>query len=180
MEKVLIEALQFAAYKHRDQRRKDKQETPYINHPIAVTHILAIEAGLDDVILLTAALLHDTIEDTETMSEEITKLFGQEVTDLVLELTDIQTVPRVERYATQLKKAPHYSSRAKLIKLADKIANMRDATTSPPALWSSERLMAHYDQSSKVVDILRGTNPKLEALFDQARLQALAAFPKSA
>jgi guanosine-3',5'-bis(diphosphate) 3'-pyrophosphohydrolase len=179
MSELLIKALQFAADKHRYQMRKD-EKTPYINHPIAVAHILAVEAGIDDEVLLAAALLHDTIEDTETTAEEMTSIFGQEITALVLEATDVQDVPREMRYATQLKKASHYSGRVKLLKLADKIANMRDATHTPPALWTNERRRIHFDQSLKVVDILRGTHEKLEALFDQAYADAIASIPKSA
>ena len=67
----LIDALAFAAHKHRDQRRKDVEASPYINHPIALARVLSIEGGIDDVDVICAALLHDTIEDTETSEEEL-------------------------------------------------------------------------------------------------------------
>jgi (p)ppGpp synthase/HD superfamily hydrolase len=55
----LISAVDFAAVKHKDQRRKDKFKTPYINHPIGVAYILSIEGGVEDLQVLQAALLHE-------------------------------------------------------------------------------------------------------------------------
>ena len=72
----LLDALAFAAEKHRLQRRKDAEASPYINHPIALARVLCNEAGVTDTVVLCAALLHDTIEDTNTTAEELRKRFG--------------------------------------------------------------------------------------------------------
>ena len=98
----LLKAADFAAKKHRDQRRKDSTKTPYINHPIGVAHILAEEGQVDDLAVLQAALLHDTVEDTETSFEEIEQLFGREVRDIVDEVTDDRTLHYAERKRRQV------------------------------------------------------------------------------
>ena len=165
---LLVKAIAFAADKHRNQRRKDKDSSPYINHPIALADVLANEAGIDDQNVLIAAILHDTIEDTETTQEELSRLFGDAITAIVLEVTDNKALPKAERKRLQIQHAPHASRRAKLVKLADKICNLRDIASSPPAEWSLERHREYYDWAKQVVDGLRGTHPTLEHLFDQA------------
>ena len=111
----LLEAVDFAAYKHRFQLRKDKEATPYINHPIRVAKILS-EAGEDDIDLLIAAVLHDTIEDTETTTDELKRQFGDVVCSLVLEVTDNKDLPKEERKRLQILNAPKKSERAKKLK----------------------------------------------------------------
>lgn len=165
---LLVKAIAFAADKHRNQRRKDKDSSPYINHPIALADVLANEAGIDDQNVLIAAILHDTIEDTETTQEELSRLFGDAITAIVLEVTDNKALPKAERKRLQIQHAPHASRRAKLVKLADKICNLRDIASSPPAEWSLERRREYYDWAKQVTDGLRGTHPTLEHLFDQA------------
>ncbi len=172
MDKIVIQALKFAAFKHRYQQRQsgDDQPIPYLNHPIEVMHILS-EAGITNPDILSAALLHDTLEDTETTIEELLQHFGPTITNLVIEATDDQTPPRAERYAAQVVKVPHYSHDAKLIKLADRIANIKDSII-PPATWSRERQLGHFAQSQKIVNLMRGTHEKLEAMYDKAFQQA--------
>ena len=165
MNKLLC-AISFAATKHRDQRRKDLAASPYINHPIALANVLANEAGIDDERVLVAALLHDTVEDTETTEQELAKEFGQEIAGIVLEVTDDKALPKVERKRLQIEHAGTISRRAKLVKLADKICNLRDILASPPANWSTERKQAYFDWASKVVAGVRGVHPNLEAVFD--------------
>jgi guanosine-3',5'-bis(diphosphate) 3'-pyrophosphohydrolase len=164
---LLTRAAAFAADKHRDLRRKDIDAPPYINHPIAVANTLAAEAGVDDKIVLAAALLHDTIEDTGTTEGELEAAFGAEVTGVVVEVTDNKALPKAERKRLQVEHAPHLSLRAKLVKLADKISNLRDISTSPPADWSLERKREYFDWAKRVVDGMRGSHARLEALFDQ-------------
>jgi guanosine-3',5'-bis(diphosphate) 3'-pyrophosphohydrolase len=164
---LIMRAAAFAADKHRDLRRKDVDASPYINHPIAVANTLAAEAGVDDKVVLAAALLHDTIEDTDTTESELKAAFGAEVTGVVVEVTDNKALPKAERKRLQVEHAPHLSHRAKLVKLADKISNLRDISTSPPADWSLERKREYFDWSKSVVDGMRGTHARLEALFDQ-------------
>ena len=164
----LIFALAFAAHKHRDQRRKDVAASPYINHPIALANVLANEAHVDDETALIAAILHDTIEDTDTTAEELLRDFGPEVAAIVLEVTDDKSLPKAERKRLQVVHAGEISQRAKLVKLADKICNLRDIAHSPPAGWSLERQQAYFDWARAVVDGLRGVHPELERLFDEA------------
>ncbi len=164
---LTIKALTFSARKHRDQRRKDAEGTPYVNHPIELLNILVNEAGIEDAETLAAALLHDTIEDTETRVEEIENEFGLVIASLVMEVTDDKTLSKLERKAMQIHHAPHLSDKARLVKLADKIANLRDIQRSPPVGWELERRQAYFDWASDVVKGIRGTHPHLEALFDE-------------
>ena len=164
----VISAISFAADKHRNQRRKDIEASPYINHPIALANILANEAGIEDEKVLVAAILHDTIEDTETTTQELADLFGDDVTAIVLEVTDDKSLPKAERKRLQVEHAPTISRRAKLVKLADKIANLRDIAASPPADWPLQRQQEYFDWAKAVVDGLRGIHPTLERIFDEA------------
>ncbi|WP_321952036.1 HD domain-containing protein [Paraburkholderia bannensis] len=165
---LLIQAAAFAAEKHRNQRRKDAHASPYINHPIALANVLSNEGDVNDQVVLIAALLHDTIEDTETTAAEIETQFGLEVAQIVQEVTDDKRLPKAERKRLQIEHAAHISAQAKLVKLADKIANLRDIANSPPADWSLERKREYFAWSKAVVDQLRGVHSKLEAIFDQA------------
>jgi GTP diphosphokinase / guanosine-3',5'-bis(diphosphate) 3'-diphosphatase len=166
--KTLIQALAFAAEKHRHQRRKDAHASPYINHPIELAHVLSAEAGIEDERVLVAAVLHDTIEDTQTTKQELAKLLGQEVADIVSEVTDDQTLLKADRKRLQIEHASGLSRGAKLVKLADKICNLRDMVYNPPHTWPLERRQEYFDWAKAVVDGLRGVHPKLEHLFDEA------------
>jgi len=163
----VLKAAAFAAEKHRDQRRKDAEASPYINHPIALANVLANEGGVTDTNVICAALLHDTIEDTETTEAELRAAFGDEITDIVLEVTDDKSLAKHVRKQRQIDHAPHISAEAKLVKLADKICNLRDILESPPAGWSAERKQEYFDWAAKVVDGGRGAHPALEAAFDR-------------
>ena|SRR5687768_14299272 len=165
---AIFDALQFAAHKHRDQRRKDPEASPYINHPIALANILWASGGIHDLDVICAALLHDTVEDTETTEAELVARFGKKVASIVMEVTDDKRLVKTERKQLQIDHAPHLSREAKLVKLADKIANVRDVASSPPANWPLERRREYFDWAKRVVDGLRGVNAKLEALFDEA------------
>lgn len=167
--KLLVKALTFAANKHRNQRRKNIDAFPYINHPISLVNILCNEVQITDINVICSALLHDTVEDTETTAEELTLEFGQVISDIVMEVTDDQAiVVRQKRKQLQIEHAPHISDSAKLLKLADKISNLRDLTKDPPATWSLERRREYFDWAKQVIDQLRGTHSGLEELFDQA------------
>lgn len=162
---LLLKALAFAAHKHRDQRRKDKNASPYINHPIALADVLCNEGGITDVNVLCAALLHDTIEDTETTPIELAELFGKAIADIVMEVTDNKFLPKEMRKILQIEHAANASYEAKLVKLADKISNLRDITDCPPAGWDLKRKRDYFDWAKKVVDEIRGTNEVLEKIF---------------
>lgn len=163
---LIIKALEFAARKHRDQRRKDVIASPYINHPIALANVLSNEGGVSDVNVLCAALLHDTVEDTETTAAELTEIFGKTISDIVLEVTDDKSLSKEERKRAQIEHAAHISDQAKLVKLADKISNLRDIVGSPPADWDVVRKNEYFNWAKKVVDQVRGTNAALEKIFD--------------
>jgi (p)ppGpp synthase/HD superfamily hydrolase len=163
---ALLKAATFAAHRHRHQRRKDADASPYINHPIEVAEILARIGGVDDVTVLQAALLHDTVEDTQTSPDELKREFGSTVRKLVEEVTDDQALPRAERKRLQIEHAPHLSARAKLIEVADKISNVREMMCTPPKAWDQRRRVEYLDWAAKVVAGCRGTNRALERHFD--------------
>lgn len=164
---LVLKAMEFAARKHRDQRRMDTQASPYINHPIALANLLWKEGGVDDPRVIAAALLHDTIEDTETSYEELRGQFGAIVADIVVEVTDVKWLHKHARKLLQVSRARQSTRGAKLVKLADKIANLRDLIANPPAGWSVERRREYFDWAKSVVDRIRNTNAKLERRFDQ-------------
>ncbi|XP_008048428.1 guanosine-3',5'-bis(diphosphate) 3'-pyrophosphohydrolase MESH1 isoform X2 [Carlito syrichta] len=158
----LLEAADFAARKHSQQRRKDPEETPYINHPIGVARILTHEAGITDIVVLQAALLHDTVEDTDTTLDEVELHFGAPVRRLVEEVTDDKSLPKLERKRLQVVHAPHSSPGAKLVKLADKLYNLRDINRCTPKGWSEHRVQEYFTWAAQVVKGLQGTNQQLE------------------
>jgi guanosine-3',5'-bis(diphosphate) 3'-pyrophosphohydrolase len=164
---LLLHALSFAAYKHRDQRRKDREASPYINHPIPVASTLANIGHVDDLVTLVSAILHDTIEDTETTGAELEREFGPEVRKVVEEVTDDKGLPKAERKRLQIEHARTISARARLVKLGDKISNIRDVSEAPPADWSIERRREYLDWTEQVVAGCRGTNKALEQYYDQ-------------
>jgi guanosine-3',5'-bis(diphosphate) 3'-pyrophosphohydrolase len=168
----LLRALSFAALKHRDQRRKGNHQAPYINHPIEVATLIATVGKVSDIGVLQAAILHDTIEDTDATPEEIAREFGKDVCVLVLEMTDDMSMPSPRRKQHQLERAPSLSKRAKLIKIADKIANVGDIARHPPADWTIERRQKYFDWTAAVVDKCRGTNEALERCYDEVLRQA--------
>jgi guanosine-3',5'-bis(diphosphate) 3'-pyrophosphohydrolase len=164
---LVLKALAFAAEKHRSQRRKDAEASPYINHPIALATVLFHEAHVQDPIVLAAAILHDTVEDTETTVEELRREFGEQVTAIVEEVTDDKRLPKAERKQKQNEHAPHISDAAQQVKLADKISNLRDLVESPPANWSLDRKREYFEWARSVIDGFRGKHPELEAIFDR-------------
>ena len=164
---LLLKALAFAAHKHRDQRRKDAEASPYINHPIALADVLVNEGGVTDVEVICAALLHDTVEDTATTHEELANAFGSRIARIVAEVTDDKSLAKDERKRLQVEHAASLSHEAKLVKLADKICNLRDVAENPPAHWSLERRREYFDWAKQVIDALRGAHPVLEAVFDR-------------
>jgi GTP diphosphokinase / guanosine-3',5'-bis(diphosphate) 3'-diphosphatase len=165
---TILKAAGFAARKHRDQRRKDAAASPYINHPIALANILANEGGITDATVIVAALLHDTVEDTETTPAELRELFGEEVAQVVMEVTDDKSLPKAQRKRLQIEHAAHISKAAKLVKLADKISNLRDIATSPPKDWTLQRRREYFDWAKQVVDGLGDVSPLLRGAFDAA------------
>jgi len=165
----LLEAASFAAGKHANQRRKNVAAIPYINHPLEVAEHLARVGGIEDEDILIAALLHDTIEDTQTTADEIRELFGERVMNIVLECTDDKNLEKLERKRLQIVNAPHKSSEAKCIKLADKTHNLNSILVDPPLNWDRKRQLEYFEWAEKVIRGLLGVNKAL----DQAAQQVL-------
>lgn len=169
---LIARAWNFAAERHCGQRRKGEAQEPYVNHLAEVAELVAVATEGRDAPLVAAAVLHDTVEDTATTGADIERLFGADVADLVAEVTDDKSLPKAERKAQQVHHAPHRSDRAKVLKLADKTSNLRALASSPPAGWSAARRAEYIDWAERVVAGLRGTNPWLEARFDEAATRA--------
>lgn len=170
---MVLMALEFAARRHKSQFRKGSDKTPYINHPIQVAGLLASKAGVKDPILLSAAFLHDVIEDTVETEEErydlisqIREKFGDEILSLTLEVTDDKTLEKHDRKRLQIEHAPFISERAKKLKIADKIMNIKDINSNPPEGWSLTRIAEYHDWAEMVVAGMRGVSPELERIFD--------------
>jgi len=163
----ILAAAMFAAEKHSAQKRKGAAAEPYINHLIEVAHLIAGSSEWLDTNLVMAGFLHDTIEDTGTTAEELERAFGSDITALIIEMTDDKSLPKEVRKALQVEKAPHKSVRAQVIKLADKISNLRAILASPPVTWSTERKRQYIAWAHQVVSALSAPNPILKAEFDK-------------
>lgn len=155
---LYTKCIDFAAIKHRKQRRHDHEQTPYINHPIGILSLLFFincfplifldnlivegvaflltEANVIDINVLMAAILHDTVEDTDTTFDELEQEFGKVVRDIVAECTDDKSLPKQERKRLQIIHASATSHQAKLVKLADKLYNLRDLERVKPEGWT--------------------------------------------
>lgn len=165
--KDLIRAINFACVKHTDQRRKNAAKTPYINHPVGVMNILCNEGDITDIPTLIGAVLHDTVEDTNTSLEEITLEFGEEIAGIVDEVSDDKTLPKAERKRLQIVHAPQKSYKAKLVKLGDKLYNLRDLSQETPEGWTEQRVAEYRVWASRVCSGLVGTNGELEKLLKE-------------
>jgi (p)ppGpp synthase/HD superfamily hydrolase len=164
---LLAEAVAFAAQRHVGQRRKGARQEPYFNHLAEVAALVAEATEGRDAALVAAAYLHDVVEDTPATEAEIRGRFGADVAALVMEVTDDKRLPKAERKLAQIARAPTKSERAKLIKLADKISNLRSLADSPPTAWPASQRADYIEFSVRVVDGLRGASPILEAEFDR-------------
>ena len=162
----LLEAANFAAKKHHGQCRKGAVEQPYIVHPLEVAYLLRDIGKVKDTDVLIAAVLHDTIEDTETTREEIAQRFGERVATIVLEVTDDKSLPKQERKQRQVEHAPHLSESAKQLKMCDKISNISDIVSNPAIGWSYQRKLEYIEWGERVFEGLRGVNSELERHFD--------------
>ena len=161
---LVLKATQFAALKHREQKRKDGK-TPYIIHPISVAMILAEIGGVDDPEILSAALLHDTIEDTDTSAQELDKEFGPRIRIIVEELTDNNQLTISQRRQLQIDNAPHLSKDATLVKIADKTSNVSDVIKNPPPEWNQKRCTEYVDRTEAVINNCQKVNQDLENHF---------------
>lgn len=163
---LLMKAVHFAVIKHTDQRRKGERKEPYFNHLAEVAWLLTEHTGGNDPALIAAGILRDTLEDTETTYDELAEEFGAEIADLVREVTDDKSLPKAERKRLQVENAPKKSPRAKMIKIADKISNLKSILHSPPPRWSQDRKLEYFEWAREVVAGCRGECGSLDALFD--------------
>ena len=163
---LVLKAFSFAAKKHSNQRRKDSTSTPYINHPIDVAYLLWEIGKVRDLDIITAAILHDTLEDTDTTAEELEAEFGVKIRKLVEEVSDDKNLPKDERKQYQIDTTDSLSFSARNIKLADKICNVEALVESPPVDWSEKRKIEYAAWGNEVVKKLTGTNLKLERFFE--------------
>jgi guanosine-3',5'-bis(diphosphate) 3'-pyrophosphohydrolase len=168
----ITRAAHFAAARHSEQRRKGAAAEPYINHLLEVADLVAGALDEPDTNVVIAALLHDTVEDVGVTKEDLIENFGQDVAGLVLEVTDDKSLPKQERKRRQIVEAPKKTPRAQLIKLADKISNLRAILASPPADWSVERQRQYFEWAKQVVDALSAPHPGLKLEFDHVYQQA--------
>jgi (p)ppGpp synthase/HD superfamily hydrolase len=163
----ITRALDFAARKHASHRRKGLAAEPYINHLAEVALLLAEATEGKDAQLVMAGLLHDCIEDQGVRFEELAELFGADVAGLVRDVTDDKSLAKAERKRLQIEHAPHQSERAKMLKIADKISNLRSMRSSPPKDWDFDRKQQYFEWAKAVVAGCRGVSASLEAKFDE-------------
>lgn len=170
----VMRAAQFAAERHANQRRKGRDQEPYVNHLIEVVHLLAQSTGASDGVLLAAGYLHDTVEDTDTSLDELTRVFGAEVARVVAEVTDDTALRKEARKQAQIDGIARKSPRAQLLAIADKTANVASIVRSPPMDWNRPRMVEYGDWAEAVVAQVRGRDACLDLAFTEA-LQRLRA-----
>ena len=180
---TLLRAAVFAARVHATHRRKGASAEPYVNHVLEVAQILAEHGAPPEAVI--AGLLHDTVEDSDQDPEPVTPArlvaeFGAAVAGLVAEATDDKSLPKETRKALQIRQAPKKTEAAKMLKLADKISNLRAIAASPPAGWDHARRVEYVGWAGRVAAGLRGANPALDALFDATYRDAMAALAAEA
>jgi GTP diphosphokinase / guanosine-3',5'-bis(diphosphate) 3'-diphosphatase len=164
--KIISDALCFAMECHRDQRRKDKNATPYINHLIGTMRNV-VDAGINDIATICAAILHDTIEDTTATHNDLLNDFGKEIADIVMECTDDKTKEKAERKRLQVANAAGKSDKAKIVKMADKLYNTNDLLTNPPPDWDENKIKEYFNWAKTVTDQMKGVNAFLEKSLDE-------------
>ena len=169
---LITRALHFAAERHSNHRRKGQAQEPYVNHLAEVSELVADATEGKDVNLIAAALLHDTIEDTETSSDELVATFNNDIAQLLADVTDDKSLPKQDRKYLQVVNSRAQNMRVKLLKLADKTSNLRSLANSPPENWNTEQKQAYIDWAIKVAAGLKGVNPWLEGRFDEALRRA--------
>lgn len=169
----IAHALDFAARKHTHQRRKGTHQEPYVNHLAEVAHLVAEATGGEDANLVIAALLHDCVEDQGVKAHEIAALFGEDVANLVMAVTDDKSIDKALRKQAQVDHAGQISHRARVLKIADKTANLKSILHSPPP-WPPERKRRYFAWAKAVVDKARGVNPAIDSMFDAEYERAIS------
>ncbi|HLN19878.1 MAG TPA: HD domain-containing protein [Bacteroidales bacterium] len=182
--RLLLEALDYAALRHRNQLRKGSGRIPYINHPIQVANHLAAAGEADNIVLIVSAILHDVIEDTvepgftkEGLIAYIENKFGEDILSLILEVTDDKSLDKEERKRIQVELSTKRSLNARKLIIADKTMNIHDITEDPPPDWDHERITGYFDWAEKVISNVRGLNPVLDEAFDITLAKARKKYP---
>ena len=170
----ILKAINFAAFKHRDQKRKDSNETPYINHPINVAYLITEVGQVYDSDVLCGAILHDTIEDTDTTFDELVGEFGLTIATIVQGVTDDKSLPKQVRKLKQIEKAKTLPKAESTIKIADKISNIKDIYTNPPKDWDDDRKEGYILWAKSVIKNLPDPNKGLLDLFNKTVDEFLA------
>jgi guanosine-3',5'-bis(diphosphate) 3'-pyrophosphohydrolase len=165
--RLISEAAELAARCHSGMARKGRGSEPYVNHLAEVANLLSLATVGADAELVAAGWLHDTIEDTKTTRDELAQRFGLRVADLVAEVTDDMTLPKSERRRKQAEDAPNKSVGAKLIKIADKISNIRARIVPQPSREQQDDLADYLGFAERVVAGCRGANAVLDRMFDE-------------
>ena len=164
--RLVSEAADLAARRHNGMARKGRGNEPYVNHLAEVANLLALVTDGEDAELVAAGWLHDTVEDTETTRDELAQKFGERVAALVAEVTDDMSLPKPQRRERQIEDAPHKSQGARLIKIADKISNIRARILPRPSHDELEELIDYLAWAEKVVAGCRGVNAALDRTFN--------------
>ncbi len=172
--RLVTQAADFAARRHAGQKRKGASGAPYVNHLLEVAALVAATPAGRDPDLVAAALLHDIVEDEHATPAEVETLFGPKIRHLVEELTDDMSLPKHERKRRQVEEIAAKSPGARLLKLADKVSNVREIAEDPPADWSAEQRRAYAEWGRAVVDAgCRGLDAELERQLDEAAAKVL-------
>lgn len=163
---LLLKAVDFAAYKHRNQRRKNDKKSPYIEHPIHVAYTLS-QCDILDVNVLCGSLLHDTVEDTDTTLNDIETIFGKKIVTIVNDVTDDKSLSKIERKRLQIEhtQGSGILYESKLVKLGDKFSNLSSLSSSPPVTWSSDEIQGYALWCYRVCLNLRNINSMMDKLL---------------
>jgi guanosine-3',5'-bis(diphosphate) 3'-pyrophosphohydrolase len=145
----LDRAIEYATEKHKGQTRKNTRADPYITHPLEVMRFL-LNHGVEDDEILSTAVLHDVVEDTDATHNDVLMHFGKRVSDMVREVSDDKTLPKADRKRKQVEDMSDKSLGARVTKIADKWSNTRELLTDPPVGWDEDRVMAYIVWAEEV------------------------------
>jgi guanosine-3',5'-bis(diphosphate) 3'-pyrophosphohydrolase len=174
--RLVSKAAEFAAHRHKGETRKARPDEPYVNHLAEVANILAEITDGADAELVAAGWLHDTVEDGLATRAELVAEFGDRIAALVDEVTDDMSLPQPRRRQKQVEDASHKSPGAKLIKIADKISNVRARIHAEPTAAQRSDLADYTNWAEQVVAGCRGVNAALDMKFDETISAAKRAF----
>lgn len=171
---LLRRAFAFAEHAHRGQMRKAgrNQPAPYITHPVEVARFLHTHCASPSPSLLALALLHDTVEDTPVTLDRIEARFGAELAALVELSTDPPGMDRPDRRARQVAELALAPPEVRLLRIADKAANLGSVMADPPRGWSAERQQGYLDFARAIFQVARGLDADLDAAFEQVAAEA--------